>query len=262
MAPLQGSVRTSVRRQRPLMGKSRMHSEVLKYEANGLNLESVLYYDETKTGKRPAVLVFPEGFGLSEHSKEKAQRLAELGYVTLANDLYGEGKNVNTLDEVMAFVGPLVKDPRRIRAYAEAGLKALLARPEVDSSRIAAIGYCVGGTVALELARGGADVKGVAGFHSGLGTERPGDAKDIKGKVLVCIGADDPMNGPDLRQTFNEEMTAGKVDWQMHLYGGVVHSFTNKEAATRGHPDVMRYSASADRRSFQSLVNFLEEIFA
>lgn len=239
-----------------------MHSEVLKYEANGLNLESVLYFDETKTGKRPAVLVFPEGFGLSEHSKEKAKRLAELGYVTLANDLYGDGKNVDTLDEVMAFVGPLVQDPPRIRAYAEAGLKALLARPEVDASRVAAIGYCVGGTVALELARGGADVKGVAGFHSGLGTERPGDAKDIKGKVLVCIGADDPIIGPDVRQAFIEEMTVGKVDWQLHLYGGVVHSFTNKGADGRGVPDVLRYSANADKRSWESLVDLLEEVFA
>jgi len=238
-----------------------MHSEVLKYEANGLNLESVLYFDETKTGKRPAVLVFPEGFGLSQHTKDKAQRLAELGYVTLANDLFGDSKTVETLDEVMAFVGPLVKDTSKIRGYAEAGLKALLARPEVDPSRIAAIGYCVGGTVALELARAGADVKGVAGFHSGLGTERPGDAKDIKGKVLVCIGADDPMIGPDVRQAFSDEMTAGKVDWQLHLYGGVVHGFTNKQADSRGQPDALRYSASADRRSFQSLVDFLEEVF-
>jgi dienelactone hydrolase len=239
-----------------------MRTEVLKYEANGLNMESVLYFDETKTGQRPAVLVFPEAYGLSAHAKEKAQRLAELGYVTLASDLYGEGKNASTLEEAMAFVGPMIKDPLINRAYAEAGLKALIARPEVDAGRIAAMGYCSGGTVALELARGGADVKGVAGFHSGLGTERPGDAKNIKGKVLVCIGGDDPMIGPDIRQKFAEEMNAGKVDWQLHLYGGVVHSFTNKEAEKRGHPDAMRYSASADRRSFQALVNFLEEVFA
>lgn len=239
-----------------------MRSEVLKYEAIGLNMESVLYFDESKTGKRPAVLVFPEAFGLSEHAKEKAQRLAELGYVTLANDLFGEGKIVDSLDEAMAFVGPLLQDPLKLRAYAQAGLQALLARPEVDASKIASIGYCMGGTVSLELARGGADIKGVAGFHSGLGTARPEDAKDIKGKVLVCIGADDPMIGPEARQKFVEEMTEGKVDWQMHLYGGVVHSFTNKEADSRGMPDMIRYSASADARSWEALVDFLEEIFA
>jgi dienelactone hydrolase len=239
-----------------------MHSEVLKYDANGLHMESHLYLDPAKTGKRPAVLVFPEAFGLSDHTKEKAQRLAELGYVTLANDLFGEGKTVSSIDEVMGFVGPMMQDPSKTRAYAQAGLQALLARPEVDPTRIAAIGYCFGGTVSLELARGGNDVKGVAGFHSGLGTTRPEDAKNIKGKVLVCIGADDPMIDANARQQFADEMTAGKVDWQLHLYGGVVHSFTNKTAAERNMPDAIRYSAEADHRSWNSLVAFLEEIFA
>lgn len=238
-----------------------MHSEVLKYEVNGRNMESVLYFDETKTGKRPAVLLFPEGFGLSPHAKEKAQRLAQLGYVVLASDLFGEGKMVDTVDEVMAFVADLTSDSRKIRGFAQAGLKALLARTEVDAGKVAAIGYCVGGTVALELARGGAALKGVAGFHSGLNTLRPEDAKDIKAKVLVCIGADDPIIGPDARQAFSEEMTAGKVDWQLHLYGGVVHSFTNQEADTRNAPDVLRYSASADARAWNSLVNLLDEVF-
>jgi dienelactone hydrolase len=239
-----------------------VHSEVLRYEANGLNLESVLYFDESRTGKRPAVLLFPEGFGLSPHAKEKARRLAELGYVVLASDLYGESKTVSTLDEVMAFVGALTSDSHKIRGFAQAGLQALVGRAEVDGSRIAAIGYCIGGTVALELARGGAEVRGVAGFHSGLGTLRPGDAKNIKGKVLVCIGADDPIIDAAARQSFVEEMTAGKVDWQLHLYGGVVHSFTNKEADSRGQPDILRYSESADRRSWNSLVDFLQEVFA
>lgn len=239
-----------------------MHTEVLKYEVNGLNMESVLYFDETKTGPRPGVVVFPEGFGLSEHAKSKAQRLAALGYVTLVSDLFGEGKTVTTLAEVMAFVGPLMGDSQRIGAYAEAGLRALTARPEVDVNKVAAIGYCIGGSVALELARSGAEVKGVAGFHSGLTTARTENAKNIKTKVLVCIGADDPMIGPDIRQKFAEEMNAGAVDWQLHLYGGVVHSFTNKEADTRGEPNVLRYSASADNRSWASLVNFLKEVFA
>ena len=239
-----------------------MHTEVLKYEVNGLNMESVLYFDETKAGPRPAIVVFPEGFGISAHAKEKAQRLAALGYVTLVSDLFGEGKNVSTLAEVMAFVGPLMGDSQRIGAYAEAGLHALTSRPEVDTSKVAAIGYCIGGSVALELARLGANVKGVAGFHSGLTTARTENAKNIRTKVLVCIGADDPMIGPDIRQKFAEEMNAGKVDWQLHLYGGVVHSFTNKEADTRGEPNILRYSASADKRSWESLVNFLEEVFA
>jgi dienelactone hydrolase len=243
-------------------GRNQMHSEVLKYDTNGLQMESHLYLDPAKTGKRPGVLVFPEGFGLSGHTKEKAQRLAELGYVTLANDLFGNGKTVETMEELSAFIGPMMQKPEKIRHYAEAGLKALLARPEVDPTKIAAIGYCFGGTVALELARGGNAVKGVAGFHSGLGTTQPEDAKNIKGKVLVCIGADDPMIDANARQQFADEMTAGKVDWQLHLYGGVVHSFTNKHADERGMPQAIRYSAEADHRSWNSLKAFLEEIFA
>jgi len=239
-----------------------MHSEVLKYDVNGLHMESHLYFDPAKSGKRPGVLVFPEAFGLSDHTKEKATRVAELGYVTLANDLFGNGKTTSSMEEVMGFVGPMMQDPLKIRAYAEAGLKALLARPEVDPTKIASIGYCFGGTVSLELARAGNDVKGVAGFHSGLGTARPEDAKNIKGKVLVCIGADDPMIDANARQQFVDEMTAGNVDWQLHLYGGVVHSFTNKTADERNMPQAIRYSAEADSRSWNSLVAFLEEIFS
>lgn len=239
-----------------------MHSEIVKYQVNGRDMESVLFFDESRTGKRPAILVFPEAFGLSEHTKERARRLAELGYVTLASDLFGEGKTVSSMDEVMGFVGPMMQDPMKTRAFAEAGMKALAARPEVDGSRIAAIGFCFGGTAALELARGGNPIKGAVGFHSGLGTARPEDARNIKGKVMVCIGADDPMIGPDARQQFVDEMTAGKVDWQMHLYGGTVHSFTNKEADARNMPDAIRYSPSADKRSWQSLLAFLDEIFA
>ena len=239
-----------------------MHSEIVKYEINGLKLESILYFDKSKTGKRPAVLVFPEAFGLGEHTKEKAARLAELGYVVLANDLFGEGKSVTSIEEVMAFIQPLQQQPEKIRAYAQAGLAAVTARPEVDAGKVAAIGYCFGGAAALELARSGADVRGVAGFHGGVSASRPEEAKNIKAKVMVCVGADDPMITPDARAKWVEDMTAGKVDWQMHLYGGVVHSFTNKEADARGMPDAIRYDANADQRSWDALVGFLKEAFA
>lgn len=239
-----------------------MQTEILRYDADGLNYQSVLYFDETTTGKRPAVLVFPEAFGLSEHSKGKAKRLAELGYVALASDFHGEGRIFGALEAVMGVLGQLMADPSRTRARATAGLEALLARPEVDATRIAAIGYCFGGTMALELARGGSDIVGAAGFHSGLGTARPQDAKNIKGKVLVCIGADDPMIGAELREAFVEEMRAGGVDWQMELYGGVVHSFTNPEADKLGNPAMMKYSASADKRSWAKMIGFFDEVFA
>ena len=238
-----------------------MYTEILKYEADGLNFESHLIFDEKKTGQRPAVLVFPEAFGRGAHAISKAKRLAELGYVTLASDLHGEGKLVEDLGAVMGIIGPLMADPTGTRARATAGLAALQARPEVDTARIAAIGYCFGGTMALELARSGSDVAGVAGFHSGLGTARPQDAGNIKAKVLVCIGADDPMIGAEPREAFVQEMRAGGVDWQMELYGGVVPSFTNPEADKRGNP-ALKYDAKADARSWLKLRGFLDEIFA
>jgi dienelactone hydrolase len=238
-----------------------MHTEILKYVADGLKFESHLYLDASKAGKRPALLVFPEALGLGEHAKSKAKRLAELGYVALASDLHGEGKILPDLAAVMEVVGPLLADPSGTRERAKASLSALRMRPEVDATRVAAIGYCFGGTIALELARSGSDVVGVAGFHSGLGTARPMDASNIKGKVLVCIGADDPMIGAEPREAFVQEMRAGGVDWQMELYGGVVHSFTNPEADKQGNP-ALRYDAKADARSWAKLQQFLGEVFA
>jgi dienelactone hydrolase len=239
-----------------------MTSEILTYEADGLHMESHFYVDPSKSGRRPGVLVFPEAPGLGANAKGRAERLAGLGYAALACDLHGRGEVLTDMDEMMARLGVLLNDPLRIRRRASASLDTLLARPEVDASRIASIGYCFGGTTSLELARGGYNLKGVVGFHSGLATTRPEDAKNIKGKVLVCIGADDPGILPEQRAAFEEEMRKGGIDWQMHLYGGVVHSFTNPEADKMGRPDFARYDANADARSWASMIAFFDEIFA
>ena len=127
--------------------------------------------------------------------------------------------------------------------------------------RIAAIGFCFGGTMALELARSGADVVGVVGFHSGLSTAAPEDAKNIRGKVLVCIGADDQGVPLDQRMAFETEMREGQVDWQMNVYGGVVHGFTNPNIGEMGRPDKARYDAQADVRSWAQMRAFLDEVF-
>lgn len=238
-----------------------MHTEILKYTADGLTMDSHLYYDERQKGPRPGILVFPEAFGLGEHAKSRAERLAGLGFVALACDLHGNGGMVSGLPAVMAILGPMMADPSHTRARARGGYDALMARPEVDRQKVAAIGYCFGGTMALELARSGAALAGVVGFHSGLATARPQDAKDIKAKVVVCIGADDPGIPPEQRAAFEAEMRAGAVDWQMHLYGGVVHSFTNPAADKVGRPDFARYDAKADARSWATLQSFLGEIF-
>ena len=238
-----------------------MTSEILRYQADGLSMESHLYLPEDVSTPRPGILVFPEANGLGDHAKSRAERLAGLGYVALACDFYGEGKLLGDMDEILATLAPLRADAAAVRARAGGGLAALKARPEVDVSRIASIGYCFGGTMSLELARGGADIRGVVGFHSGLATPAPQDAGNIKAKILVCIGADDPGIPPEQRAAFEEEMRAGKADWQMHLYGGVVHSFTNPAAALMGRPEFARYDATADARSWAAMIALFDEIF-
>jgi dienelactone hydrolase len=239
-----------------------MQHETLTYEADGLSMKSELFF-EPGSGPRAGVLVFPEAFGLSEHAISRAERLAALGYVALACDLHGQGRLIDDLQEAIGALQPLFADPSKTRARAAGGLHALVARSEVDRARVGAIGFCFGGTMALELARSGADVAAIVGFHSGLGTAAPkSDAKSIKGRVLVCIGADDPMIPPEQRAEFEAEMREAGVDWQMHLYGKTVHSFTNQGAAKRNMPDAIRYSAEADARSWAALQQLFSETLA
>jgi dienelactone hydrolase len=230
-----------------------MHHETLTYQADGLAMRSQLFF-EPGSGRRPGVLVFPEAFGLGEHAISRAERLAKMGYVALACDLHGDGRVVDDLQEAIALLQPLLADASRTRARAGGGLKALIGRSEVDTARVASIGFCFGGTMSLELARAGADVKAVVGFHSGLAASgTKADANSLKARILVCIGADDPMIPPEQRADFEVEMRDARADWQMHLYGNTVHSFTNPEAAKRNMPEAIRYSAEADARSWASL---------
>ena len=238
-----------------------MHRETLTYQADGLAMRSELFFAPVAPGqRRPAVLVFPDAFGLSGHAISRAERLAAEGYVALACDLHGEGALIDDLEPALGLLKPLHADPAKTRERAGRALDALVARPEVDAARVAAIGFCFGGTMALELARAGADVKAVVGFHSGLGTAAPkSDAKRIKGRVLVCIGADDPMIDAGQRAGFETEMREAGCDWQMHLYGDTVHGFTNTGAAKREMPHAIRYSAEADARSWAAMTQLFGE---
>jgi dienelactone hydrolase len=237
-----------------------MPTRDLKYQADGLSMDSQLFL-EPASGKRPGVLVFPEAYGLSEHAIDRARRLSSLGYVALASDLHGNRQQVFDRERIQALLGDLRGNPARIRARAQGALDALCACPEVDTQRIAAIGFCFGGTMALELARSGALISAVVGFHSGLLTAAPQDAKNIRGRVLVCIGAEDPLIPPQQRADFETEMRAGNVDWQMSLYGGVVHSFTNPAADRMNRPEALRYDAKADARSWQQMCELFDEVF-
>ncbi|PPQ34622.1 dienelactone hydrolase family protein [Rhodopila globiformis] len=236
-----------------------MRHETLTYQADGLTMRSQLFF-EPKSGPSAGVLVFPEAFGLGEHAISKAQRLAGMGYVALACDLHGDGRLVDDLQQAVERLQPMQADPNKTRARAGGALKALTGRTEVDAKRVAAIGFCFGGTMSLELARAGQDLKAVVGFHSGLGTNAPPAATgSIKPRILVCIGADDPMIPPEQRAAFEAEMREAGADWQMHIYGNTVHSFTNPEAGKRNMPEALRYSAEADARSWAALHQLFAE---
>ena len=232
----------------------------ITYETDGRSMVGTLALPDG-TDPRPGVLVCHEGPGLDDHARARAVRLAdELGYVAFALDYHGEGKPITDREKMMARIGELRMDPARAWAVGTAGLDVLRAEPRTDSDRLAAIGYCFGGTLSLELARGGADLKAVVGFHSGLSTVHPEDARNITGKVLALIGADDPMVNSDERRAFEEEMRAGGVDWQLVTYGGAVHSYTNPRASMVDIPGIA-YDEAADRRSWQAMVDLFTEVF-
>jgi len=232
----------------------------ISYEADGRTMIGTLALPGG-TERRPGVLVCHEGPGLDDHARSRAVRLAEeLGYVAFALDYHGGGVPLADRDQMMARLGEFREDLERTRAIGAAGLDLLCTEPRTDTDRLAAIGYCFGGTLSLELARAGADLKAVVGFHSGLATARPEDARNITGKVLALIGADDPIVDVDQRRAFEEEMRTGGVDWQLVVYGGAVHSFTNTRAAGIDIPGIA-YHEPTDRRSWQAMLDLFAEVF-
>jgi len=202
----------------------------------------------------------PEAFGLGAHAKQRAQRLAELGYVALAGDPYGDGREAATLDEAMTLAGPLTQDPAKFRKRGRAALDTLISLQQVDARRVAAIGFCMGGTFGLELARDGAPLSGVVTFHGGLQTQRPASPGQVKAKILVLTGADDPFVPVDQVNKFQDEMTKAGAEWQIISYSGTKHSFTNPDAGSIGNPG-LAYNKLTDERSWKAMASFFDEIF-
>ncbi len=238
-----------------------MNTQTLIYTDAGVTLKGFLAYDDAVEGKRPGVLVMPEAFGLGKNVKERARRLAELGYVALGGDPFGDGREFTNLQDAMKVAGALMADPQKFRARARAGLDKLASLPQVDASRLAAIGYCMGGTFSLELARDGAPLRGVVSFHGGLQTQRPAAAGQVKAKVLVCHGAEDPLIPAAHVAGFIEEMTKAGADWELISYGNTVHSFTNPDADGTMMPGI-KFNAQSDARSWLAMQNFFEEVFS
>jgi dienelactone hydrolase len=236
-----------------------MDERRIEYTAEGIDMVGLLVLPDGDD-RRPGVLVSHEGPGQSDHERTVARRLADLGYVAFALDYNGGGEPMTDREEMFQRVGLLIGDQDQTRRIGRAGLEQLLAVPRVDPDRIAAIGFCFGGTMSLELGRAGEDVKAIVGFHAGLGSARPEDAANIRGKVLVCIGADDPIIPPEQRAAFEQEMRSAGVDWRMDLYGGVQHSFTNPAAAQANLPGII-YDELAAARSWRAMLDLFEETF-
>jgi dienelactone hydrolase len=236
--------------------EARLQTQVVEYRHGGVVLEGYLAYDDAFKGKRPGVLVVHEWWGINDFIREKTENLARLGYVAFAADIYGKGVRTTDFEEAAAISGKYKKDADLFRARTRAGLTKLKSLKQTDGQRLAAIGYCFGGTAVLELARSGADVKAVVSFHGGLGTENPSTVKVIKASILVLHGADDPYVPPEEVTAFQNEMRKAGADWQIIFYGGAVHSFTNPDAGSDKAKGAA-YDEKADRRSWQSMRDFL-----
>src|ERR1051325_1381378 len=232
----------------------------VEYKEGDTTLEGFVAYDNSVKNSRPGVLIVHQWKGLGDYEKMRAEMLAKMGYVAFACDIYGKGVRPASMQEAGAQAGKYKSDRALLRRRVKAGLETLLKQQGVDAKRVAAIGYCFGGTTALELARSGADINGVVSFHGGLGTPTPEDAKNIKCKVLACHGADDPNVPPAEVAGFEKEMRDGKIDWQLIAYGNAVHSFTDKSAGNDNSKGAA-YNEKADRRSWEAMKDLFAEIF-
>ena len=239
-------------------------NEEISYTANGITMKGYLAYDEAIKGKRPGVLVVHEWWGHNEYARKRATMLAELGYIALAVDMYGDGKQAAHPDDAGKFAGAVMQNMEGAKARFMAALDLLKKNPHTDPKRIAAIGYCFGGGVVLHMARFGFDLKGVVSFHGSLGTQTPAPAGKVKAKVLVCNGADDGFITPEQIATFKKEMADAKVNFQFISYPGAKHSFTNPDADQYAKQFGMpfAYNAAADKKSWEDMQAFFKKIFA
>jgi dienelactone hydrolase len=234
----------------------------IEYEALGVAMGGYLAVDDEPDGREmPGVLLMHEGGGQDDNVRERADRLAGLGYVAFALDYFGGGCQ-HPLPVAQARLGELFQDRGATRQLAVAGYDVLVAQSGVDRDRIAAVGYCFGGVMALELARSGVPLRAAIGFHPGFADVLPVESAGITASVLMICGAEDPVVSSDDRQRFEIEMRAAQVaDWRLEVYGGVGHSFTNPDISSRGLPGFFAYDERADRRSWSAMLALLDEVF-
>lgn len=242
-----------------LSAQAAVKTEVVNYKDGKTDLEGFIAFDDSVKTPRPVVLIVHQWMGLSENEKMRAKMLAEKGYVAFAVDIYGKGVRPTGMPEAGKLAGQYKENRKLFRQREQAAYDFIKKDKRVDAKKIVVIGYCFGGTGALELARTGAALSGVVSFHGGLANPQPEDAKKIKAPVLVLHGAVDPNVPPSEVDLFKKEMDAAKVDYQFISYSNAVHAFTQKEAGNDNSKGAA-YNELADRRSWRELVNFLEDV--
>ena len=236
-----------------------IQEQFVEYEHAGATLEGFLACDDTEDVSRPAVMVVHAWGGRGQFECDKARALAELGYVGFAADLYGKGVLGNSVEENASLMQPFLEDRALLQSRLTTALETLKSLPEVDNDRIAAIGFCFGGLCVLDMARTGTDIKGVASFHGLFGAPGNTAGTKIKAKVLALHGHEDPMVPVNAVVELEKELTEAGADWQIHVYGNALHAFTNPAA---NNPELGAiYNKNADKRSWQALLNYLDELF-
>lgn len=238
--------------------------EDVSYQSGDTTFSGYIATDDSVTGKRPGVIVVHEWWGHNDYVRKRADMLAQLGYTAIALDMYGDGKIADHPDDAGKFAGEVRSNMDAAEARFLAAVEVLKQQPSVDGERIAAIGYCFGGGIVLEMARRGVDLDAVASFHGSLGTASPAKPGMVKARVAVFNGADDPFVKPEQIEAFQNEMETANVNYEFVNYPGAVHSFTNPDADANGEKFglPLKYDAEADEDSWQQTETLLQETFS
>jgi dienelactone hydrolase len=246
----------------PAKDSPKIREQVVSYTENGVTFKGFIAYDESITGKRPAILVIPEWWGLNDYAKSRARQLAELGYIAMAVDMYGDGKIATNPQEAQELTKPFYIDPKLAKLRVDAAIKQLKTNPLTDVGNMAAIGYCFGGNVVLNAAKLGADLKGVVSFHGGLGGA-PANKQLLKAKILVCNGGADKFVSEQSIADFRQAMDSIGADYSFKSYANATHALTNPEATKTGKQFNMpiEYNAEADKASWNDMKTFFEVLF-
>lgn len=237
-----------------------IRTETISYKIAGKDYQGLIAFDDAVKGPRPTVLIVHEWMGQGDYEIRRAKEIAALGYLAFAIDIYGKGVRAKNTEEAGKLATIYKTNRPEMRLRAKGALDFISKNPMFDPKRVAAIGYCFGGTVSLEMARAGLPLSGVVSFHGGLDTSMPAIIDSVKAKVLVLHGADDTYVPAKDLDGFENEMRAAKADWELVKFGGAVHGFSKKEAGDNVASGYA-YNAQADRRSFERMKNFLNEVF-